>query len=257
MSKNTIIWDLSGTLFRPSSEHLSPTELEDASFLFLMWSGKKTASRLDSLVHKLLSNVISQQETDPSQVIRDHTGKEVPEIICSFLAGRLNSLQAKEQALAFYESWAPENIKSEDQIQVRRMIETFFNPQVIASCVKPIEEAVILFKKTLETGKNVYILSNWDQDSFALFYEKYKESIFKDLGREHIVISADTGFVKPQRGIYTWLLATNNLDPHDCLFIDDQEENIAEALKQGIEGIQFKKNALEQIEKALREQTIL
>lgn len=257
VKKNTCIWDLSGTLFRPRSDSMSLQELADFSFLFLMWSGKKLPSRLDIITYTLLSLIGEQQESEPSQIIRDHRGQPVPEIICAYLSGRINSLEAKEQALSFYESWAPQHIAAEDQIAIRRMIEAFFDPMALVTCMKPIEPIVKVFRKTLNTPNNIFILSNWDQDSFKPFYDKYKDSVFQGIDREHFVISADTGYVKPQKGIYTYLLAEKNLTPKECFFVDDQQENIAAAQRQGIEGMQCKEENSSELEAELQRQGLL
>ncbi len=256
MIKN-VIWDLSGTLFRPQSQGMSQDEIADYSFVFLMWSGKKEPSRLDTIAYKMLGFMGEQTNTDPTQIIKDHTGKPVPEIICSYLAGSLDSGRAWQQTLSFFDSWAPEHLDHNDQALVKRMLQIFFDPHALAYCMKPIEPAVELLQKTAEHNDNLYVLSNWDKDSFGPFYHKYKDSVLSVFKRNHIVISADTGYVKPQRGIYQWLVSHKHLDPSTCFFIDDQEENIKAAQDYGLHGIQFKEDRIDALNDALKKRGLI
>ena len=78
--KEHLIWDLSGTLFMPSKEGLSPTELADYSLLFLIWSGKKEATHLDTIAFQVLT-LLNEQLESPQEVSYIHTGAVLPEII--------------------------------------------------------------------------------------------------------------------------------------------------------------------------------
>ena len=53
------------------------------------------------------------------------------------------------------------------------------------------------------------------------------------------VISAMVGMIKPDAGIYQCLFDKYNLNPEECVFIDDRLENIEGGRKLGMEGIVF------------------
>ncbi len=251
MSIKNIIWDLSGTLFRPESTGMTPQEIADYSFVFLMWSGKKKRSRLDEICFQVLDQ-LGQQTGPKDQIIRLHTGKPLPGILCSYLAGTIHSEEALQKTLDFYTTWAPQHLSQEDQQQVQRMLETLFNPQSLVTCMKPIEVAVNLMERTAQKN-TLHILSNWDHDSFIPLYKKYKETILAPFDKKNIVISANTGYVKPQTGIYEYLLANNNLNPEECLFIDDQEENVNRAQELHIAAWQFQENHVNDLEEYLKQ----
>ena len=66
------------------------------------------------------------------------------------------------------------------------------------------------------------------------------------------VVSAMVGMIKPDAGIYQCLFDKYNLNPKECVFIDDRPENIEGGRKLGMEGIVFTdyetgKKKLEQI----------
>ena len=56
-----------------------------------------------------------------------------------------------------------------------------------------------------------------------------------------IVISGNCGYAKPERKMYLHILRTHKLNPRNCIFIDDQAENIATAKQVGIATIHCKK----------------
>lgn len=244
-----LIWDLSGTLFRPSSIRLTKKEQADYSFLFLMWSGKKEATFLDTIALKVLSLLNEEHKVSPEEIVRIHTGAPLPDIVCSYLAGSLDGNQALVKTLPVLDIWAPEHLSPEDAAQVRSMLEVFFNASSLARCMQPIGPTVDLMLKS--SSLPLYILSNWDHNSFIPFYETYKSTVLAPFLRDHIIISADTGHVKPQRAIYEWFLSHTQLNPHECLFIDDQAENIAAAKAFGIEALHLTPETFPLIQKRL------
>ncbi len=185
----------------PSKEGMSPTELADYSFLFLMWSGKKEATRLDIIAFQVLT--LLNKHLQPSQAVSyTHTGAILPEIVRLNLAGIMSSREALTITLEFFNIWAPQNLSANDAQQVRRMLEIFFNPNSLARCMKPLQHVVDLLMRYAQKNIPHYILSNWDKDSFGPFYQIYKDSVLSSFPQDHIVISADTGYVKPDRKIY-------------------------------------------------------
>ena len=83
---------------------------------------------------------------------------------------------------------------------------------------------------------NVYILSNFQSESFA----KLKlENAFLSLAKGEIV-SANVNMMKPELGIYHYLLSQENILPEQSLFIDDMKDNIAAANRLLIKTIHHK-----------------
>lgn len=91
--------------------------------------------------------------------------------------------------------------------------------------------------QTNQIGKprhRLYVLSNATQESYHNFIS-YHADIFSYF--QGIVVSAFSGFQKPDREAYTYLLNKYDLDPDTCIFIDDKQENIAAAQAVGMHGI--------------------
>lgn len=76
-------------------------------------------------------------------------------------------------------------------------------------------------------------LTNWSAETFPLVYEKY--AFFKEL--EGIVVSGAEKIIKPDARIYQILLDRYSLIASECLFIDDNKDNIIAAEKLGFQCI--------------------
>lgn len=102
-------------------------------------------------------------------------------------------------------------------------------------------------KDLKERGFHIYLLSNYGKTAF----EASKDQLGFTSVVDGAVISYQVKKVKPEPEIYEALLNKYSLNPDECVFFDDREENIKAALNFGIHGIVFKNK--EQAEQALRE----
>ena len=90
----------------------------------------------------------------------------------------------------------------------------------------------------LDTGYGVYLLSNAN-----LAVSRHRE-IVPLLERFHgVLFSADEGLVKPDPAIYQLLTRRYGLIPSECLFIDDNADNIEAARREGWQAYHFDGNA--------------
>lgn len=95
-----------------------------------------------------------------------------------------------------------------------------------------IAENVLTIDK-LKGKHRLFGLTNWSAETFPLVYEKY--SFFKEL--EGIVVSGEEKIIKPDARIYQILLDRYKLKAPECLFIDDNKDNIIAAKKIGFQCI--------------------
>lgn len=100
-----------------------------------------------------------------------------------------------------------------------------------------------------EQGYGLYLLSNYSKE---LFIKHTKGASFiRDM--DGMVVSYMIHQAKPSREIYEYLLQKYHLNPQECLFFDDREENVLAARKLGIDAYQVTSQAylLEQLERLL------
>ena len=137
------------------------------------------------------------------------------------------------QAIRQHPEWF---VSSTEQRIIHKIAMMMFTPALFAKTRKLVHGADKLIRQCKGHGYAVYILSNWDAESFAIVKNQYKDffALF-----DGIVTSGETGFAKPSPEIYEYILQKYNLDPQQTIFVDDQPANIEAAQACNIEGILF------------------
>lgn len=121
------------------------------------------------------------------------------------------------------------------------IIETMLPDQVL-NVLTPVDDMVKLVKEchqiAYDDGEKchqLFILTNWDKDSFPrLLTHKKFSPVFACFEKNSIIVSSDVGLIKPEPAIYEYVIKTFNLDPKECILIDDQVANIEAAEKMGM-----------------------
>ncbi len=104
-------------------------------------------------------------------------------------------------------------------------------------CMKPVEGAMEFYSLVKENGYHTFVLSNACNRFYGYFPRFYDMKSF-----DGVVVSSDVKMIKPNPAIYEYILTTYHLNPSECLFIDDMEENVEAAGKAGINGFVFQNN---------------
>lgn len=105
----------------------------------------------------------------------------------------------------------------------------------IPDMLTPIRETSDMLPKIKNLGHKLYYLSNYHEGLSRFILNKYSFFELFDGG----VFSCDVHMIKPYPEIYHYILDKYGLDPKDCVFFDDTEENVAAAEKLGIKGVLF------------------
>lgn len=100
-----------------------------------------------------------------------------------------------------------------------------------------LEDGIEILNKVKEKGYRTYILSNFPKELFesANIVNNYEQNFINKF--DGAIISYNIGTIKPEPEIYQALLNKYNLNPKECLFIDDKKINIDGAQHLGIDGI--------------------
>lgn len=107
---------------------------------------------------------------------------------------------------------------------------------------EPIPES-IEFLKSVQGQYNILLLSNTNAAHREQFDEIFNRTVgegvfYQWFNRVHL--SYEMGAIKPGAAIYKKLLQENDLKPEECLFIDDNKDNVEGAKAQGIQAWWFK-----------------
>ncbi len=98
-----------------------------------------------------------------------------------------------------------------------------------------ISGSVDILKKLKKMKFNLIALTNWSAETFPVALKRFKFlKLFSG-----IVVSGEIQMLKPFPEIYNHTLKKYDLNPSECIFIDDRPVNVSGAKKCGIDGIIF------------------
>ncbi len=118
-----------------------------------------------------------------------------------------------------------------------------FDLPVTDNTFTPIDHGIALLKK-IHAQKDEHdnrrhqllILSNATEQSFGILQKQFSDVLVLFDGG---VISGNVGMMKPDIRIYHHILSEYQLDPKQCIFIDDKEINVHAAQATGMHGIVY------------------
>lgn len=84
-------------------------------------------------------------------------------------------------------------------------------------------------------GHEIYGLTNWSMETFPAARERF--GILQMIDR--YVVSGAEGYIKPDARLFRVLLDRYHLKAEECVFVDDNPDNVAAANALGMEGIVF------------------
>ena len=99
-----------------------------------------------------------------------------------------------------------------------------------------VKVAAEILRDVKARGYATYALTNWSVETFPLARAKF--SVLDEF--DGIVMSGAEKLAKPDPAIYGRLLSKFGLSAPDCIFIDDNLENVAAAAQLGFETVLFK-----------------
>lgn len=141
----------------------------------------------------------------------------------SFAKGHMTSEEFKIYATTRFPEYYEDVLKILDVNNLKYMI-------------PPYKETLQFINKLKETGHNVYLLTDINEDTITFLKEEIPnfENLF-----DGIVYSCRVGMVKKEGIVFDYLLKTFNLNPKETLFLDDSVRNLEEAKKYGIKTYRF------------------
>jgi HAD superfamily hydrolase (TIGR01509 family) len=125
---------------------------------------------------------------------------------------------------------------------IKKIIHLIFCSTELSDLIYPFDDMVDFIEKAAKeidpkTGKKkhqIFILSNMPKEVFEkIKTRKSLKKLFNLIPESHWVISGQVKMIKPNKNIYEYVLNTFNLNAQDCVFVDDQEENIKTAAELG------------------------
>lgn len=236
----TLIFDLGGIVVKHAWWRYI-NRLGITNVISYMWQdGKlpwKLSGEMQKRIFEVLESIPLEHEEGFLRACTSH-GVEFPYILCAYQAGRIDPLTAREKGLhalkLFQEAG---HVSAAEGELIARSIEAMFDPEFDASCNIPLPEGMKIIKKLARQlnadGSKKYALialSNWEPIGFS----KVRERIGGFEYFDDIVTSGEAGTVKPNAGAYDYVVKKHKLNPDNCIFVDDQKENVEAARAYGI-----------------------
>ncbi len=163
---------------------------------------------------------------------KDPDGDMLPNLFTVWLRGKQPNKQLLTYILEQIEQH-PEWFKNKQEQNVTAAMAQFtFDPNNFVNANHLIYGMMAFARECKEKGYQLYILSNWDPESFKLLTQKYPELLELFDGA---VISGQVHKMKPNPKIFA--LITEKVPAQNCIFIDDQKENIEAARNAGMQTI--------------------
>ncbi|MBM17459.1 MAG: hypothetical protein CL947_00125 [Epsilonproteobacteria bacterium] len=222
-----IIFDVGDVLFSTSRMKkvytLLPLTVQHPSLLY-----KFLTSNIKQDILTMLHNVPANTSSEHHAIY--HEGAKMPQIVADWMAGRSN----KEVLAAIKDHLRKSNLSTAEKQLFLHATHTIFDSQQLVAGLDPITDIIKLVHALKNKGYKLYVLSNWDRESFPLMQEKHHE-LFQLF--DGVMTSGVEGLNKPNPLFYKKLLTQYNLNPNHSIFIDDEMYNIQAANNLGINGI--------------------
>lgn len=240
-----IVWDLGYVCFAPKKFKMAWSIGLTSLIYHKLTGGGDVKKKMFDFLTDTFGKQLPNDPNNPEYVMGD--GFVLPEIWCEHMKGKCSGADILEKSRPHLRTYF--SSKSERNL-IRRLMRHVFDPQTFALHMHPIDETAQLLKKITSTGTTCMVLSNFAADAFeALYNKKESNAIFKHIPKENFIVSGYVGMLKPHANIYeylkTKLIEKDNhfADPvylaQECIFIDDQVENVIAARKCGITAYLF------------------
>lgn len=224
---NTIIFDLSGVVFKTNSnlklKLISQTVWNNPALLWYLLSIDAKKEYFKTL------DTISGTNTSVQMYDND---QPLPYIFADWQTSAKTNQDCCQLAhQAIDQSEHPQAVQN-----LLKNIATFhFSPELLCSSQEPIDDMVALIKILKESNEyKLYVLSNWDRESFDQMQKKHA-AIFELF--DGVMISGQEGMIKPSQDFFKNLLKKYKINPETAVFIDDQKTNITTGESLGLKTI--------------------
>lgn len=233
--KYTILFDLPNVLIKENqtgfSKKIGYGNL--ASYTITHW--KNPGYRcLDMLA------AISSLEEQKPHITITLKNRTLPRCLVELQEGKKTCSQARTEITQCIEQLdAQKHFSSNKEKKLMATImDLVLDPKTIEEIIEPIKSTVQLAQKLKAAGHTIYIFANAPNELYTSLQKKYAHVINLFDG---VIVSSQVKTAKPNDAIFRHLINAHNLDPQNCILIDDLAESVATAEKLGMHGIVYDK----------------
>ena len=233
--KHVIIFDLTNVVIKENqigfAKKIGYGTL--ANYTITHW--KSPGYRCLDMLHEM-----SNHETQKPHITLTIQTRTMPRCLVELQEGKKTCAQVKDEitegiklldAQKFFSS-------AKEKALMVNIMDLILDPESAASIIEPSKPTVQLIQKLKAAGHEVYLCGNAPEELYATAKIKLSHTIQHFNG---IVISSEAKAVKPDIAIFNHLTSTYNLNPANCIVIEDLEESATAARTLGMQAIVFDK----------------
>jgi HAD superfamily hydrolase (TIGR01509 family) len=228
-----LIFDLGGVLIDTNKSAVA-RQVGIGNIVTYIFSTGKGFSTIKQKLYEILHNL--DHKAINVCCAKDHDGQELPALMCDWMTGAQTPKEILNIILHAINANPDWFVNTTEKRVIHKLVRGIFIPKHLAKTRSLIKPGIKFVEQCKKDGHKLYILSNWDAESVKELQKNKKFKKFFNLF-DGVVISGEYGIMKPNEKFYKGLLSTYNLDPCDCIFFDDQLENIEAAQQLGIHSI--------------------
>jgi len=179
---------------------------------------------------------MSKHESQKPHITFTLQSRVMPRCIVELQEGKKSCAEAHQEVIEGAEMLDNQKFfgSTKEKKLMLAIMNVVLDPDAVASIIEPIKQMVHLIQKLKNAGHKVYFSASTSEELYERSHHKFPD--FMQLF-DGVVISAHAKAVKTDALFYTYLLNTHNLDPKECILIDDLEESAATARKLGMHAI--------------------
>lgn len=238
-----VVWDLGYVCFETSTWGILK---EIGLWNVILYGGNPLPATF-----RALESVWGLQVPDDNCPAACHCAEPLSQAMCNWQKGTLSGTEIINKLCEKIDNNELDHILSSNREKrvTKALTSSMFDSKILAKHMHPIDEGVKLLERCDTEENTMVILSNFDPKSFEELYNKSESKpIFDHFRPENIIISGHIGMIKPYNSIYDKLkerlieLDERFADPEfmqkECIFLDDQQENVEAAIANGIPAVQ-------------------
>lgn len=250
-----VIYDLHGVLSK--IDHVGVAQeigFFDAVFYHLF--DKPAYISHEKRLHQTLVAISGTQQPVDGHVVLNNDLEQLPELMCRWMDGRFDPVAEKPFIMgALKQLYCTGFFKNSREYRVIRnlIICMFFQPKRLNKHKKPIKQMLKMAQDIKAGGKHrQFLLSNIDALCFAdLKNSQMGHALKQVIDTNDMIASALIRYNKPHPQAYLYIINLHGFDPSECVFIDDQLENVVAARKLGMIGLHVKDKNYKEIRRQL------
>lgn len=217
---NAVIFDLGGVLIKESRLRFG-VNLNFRSIVSLLLKNGKLPTSLRPLLFKELHK------------LDDKDDRYYPDLFYDWLIDKKSGPQVDQEFRSYLE--ISKDIVKSQKVLLEDISEVMFDSRKLANIMNK-HSGIKLLKYIIKTHCKVYLVSNYNSEAFDHVTKRFPRIFYNFDG---IIVSGKEHIAKPNSEIYKVAIERWNLDPGTTLYIDDEQDNVDSALKEGMDAIKF------------------